>query len=318
MHAANIAVNPRASLATVYDTQRSAAERVAAAHGASVAVNPAAAIEGADVVLIASSTPTHVDLITAAAEAGKPIFCEKPIDLDIARVNRCREAIERTGVPLQLGFNRRFDPSHRAVHDAVRNGEIGMPELMIITSRDTGLAPIAYLKVSGGLFCDMMIHDFDIARFMLGDDEIVEISAMGSVCVDPMLTELGDVDTAMVIMKSANGALVHINNTRRAVYGHDQRCEVFGAKGMLETQHPRPKPMLRSDVVSAAANSPLPFSFIERFAQAYVDEIDEFIEVASGKKSPSVTFEDGRRALILANAAWASVRTRQPIQVRYD
>ena len=318
LHAANIAAHPRASLATVYDVRRSAAEKLAAAYGAKSAVDPAEAINDSDAVLIAASTPTHVDLITIAAQAGRPVLCEKPIDIDIVRVNWCREAVERTGVPVQIGFNRRFDRSHRAVHDAVRNGAIGPPELVIITSRDTGLPSPAYLELSGGLFCDMMIHDFDIARFMLGNDEVDTVHAMGCVRVDPHLAQLGDIDTAMVIMKSKAGALIHINNSRRSIYGHDQRCEVFGANGMVETQHARGHPLLRSGAESTAASPVLPFSFIERFADAYALELEEFVEIAEGKKLPTVTIEDGRRALILANAARESLRLGKPSDVRYD
>ena len=185
MHAANIAANPRARLAYVYDVNEAAARACAAKHKAKVAPSVDAVLKdkSVDAVLIASSTPTHVDLITASAKAGKAIMCEKPIDLDIKRVERCRKDIAMTGVPIQIGFNRRYDPSHRAVRDALRKGEIGALELLVITSRDPGLAPVAYLKTSGGIFRDMTIHDFDLARFILGNDPVVEVSAAGSVMV---------------------------------------------------------------------------------------------------------------------------------------
>lgn len=318
MHAANIAAHPRASLAAVHDVYRPAAEKVAAAWGAKVTDSVEGTLAGVDAVLIASSTPTHVDLIIASAKAGKPILCEKPIDLDVKRMEACRKAIGGTGVPIQLAFNRRYDPSHRAVQQAVQKGEIGALELIMITSRDTALAPRAYLEVSGGIFRDMMIHDFDLARFLLDGDEIEQVYATGSVRVDPVLDELGDVDTAMVVMRSAAGVLVHINNSRRSVYGHDQRVEAFGSKGMLQADHPRSNAMVRYDGVSTTARGLLPFSFIERFARGYVDELDEFIEVAEGKRQPAVGFEDGRRALLIADAAHASLKSSQPVKVRYD
>jgi myo-inositol 2-dehydrogenase/D-chiro-inositol 1-dehydrogenase len=277
----------------------------------------AAALEDVDAVLIASSTPTHVDLMVASAAAGKPILCEKPIDLDIDRVNGARKSLADAAVPIQIAFNRRYDPSHRAVRDAIVAGEIGELEQVVITSRDTGLAPRAYLEVSGGIFRDMMIHDFDLARFLLDGDEIEEVFAVGSVRVDPMLTELGDVDTAMVVMRSAKSTLVHINNSRRSVYGHDQRVEVLGSNGMLQADHPRSNAMVRYDRSATTARGLLPFSFIDRFAQAYVDELDEFIQMVEGKKPPTVTYEDGRRALLLGNAATTSFREGRPVKVSY-
>lgn len=318
MHAANIARHPRATLATVYDVHRPSAQKTAAEHGGVVADSVEAALAGVDAVLIASSTPTHVDLIIAAAKAGKAILCEKPIDLDIRRVEQCRKAVVAESVPIQIAFNRRYDPPHRALRDALRDGKIGQLELLMIISRDTGLAPIAYIKQSGGIFRDMMIHDFDLTRFLLDGDEIEEVYSTGSIRVDPALKELGDIDTAMVVMKSANGTLAHINNSRRSVYGQDQRVEAFGAKGMLQADHPRSNAIISYGPDATAARPVLSFSFIERFAEAYLDELDEFIDVAMGKRSPSVGFEDGRRALLLADAAHESLKTGQVVKVRYD
>jgi len=320
MHAANIAANPRARLAYVYDVNEAAARACAAKHKAKVAPSVDAVLKdkSVDAVLIASSTPTHVDLITASAKAGKAIMCEKPIDLDIKRVERCRKDIAMTGVPIQIGFNRRYDPSHRAVRDALRKGEIGALELLVITSRDPGLAPVAYLKTSGGIFRDMTIHDFDLARFMLGDDEVAEVFAAGSVMVDQAVGELGDVDTAMVTMKAESGALVHINNSRRAVYGYDQRVEAFGAKGMVQSDNLRASTLTRYGAKSTDAKEPLLNFFIERYARAYLDELNEFIDAIAKKKQPSVGFEDGRRALILADAAWASLKSGKAVRVKYD
>jgi myo-inositol 2-dehydrogenase / D-chiro-inositol 1-dehydrogenase len=321
LHAANIAVShPRARLSYVYDTNTAAAQATAAKYGARVASSVEAALgDGAiDAVLIASSTSTHVDLITASARAGKAILCEKPIDLDIERVERCRRDIAGTGVPVQIAFNRRYDHNHRAVREAVRKGDIGALELLVITSRDPGLPALAYLQGSGGIFRDMTIHDFDLARFILGDDSIEEVFATGSTLVDPALREFADVDTAMVIMKAASGALVHINNSRRAVYGYDQRVEAFGAKGMVASDNVRASTLTRCDAKATDAKQPLLNFFMERYARAYADELDDFIEIVAGKHTPSVGFEDGRCALILANAAVESLRSGKAVRARYD
>jgi myo-inositol 2-dehydrogenase/D-chiro-inositol 1-dehydrogenase len=321
VHAANIAAShPRATLAYVYDTNPAAAAATAARYNARVAnsVDAVLADPRVGAVLIASSTNTHVDLITAAARAGKAILCEKPIDLDIDRVENCRRAIAGTGVPVQIAFNRRYDRSHRAVRDAVRAGQIGALELLVITSRDPGLPPVPYLAVSGGIFRDMTIHDFDLARFILGDDPVEEVYATGSIMVEPQLQDLGDVDTAMVVMKAASGALVHINNSRRAVYGYDQRVEAFGSGGMVQSDNLRASTLTRSNATTTDAREPLLNFFIERYLQAYRDELTDFIDVVEGTRPPGAGFEDGRRALILANAAWESLRSGRGVSVRYD
>jgi myo-inositol 2-dehydrogenase/D-chiro-inositol 1-dehydrogenase len=317
MHAANIAANPRARLACVFDVHRPTAEKIAAAHGATVApsVEAALADTAVEAVMIASSTDTHVDLVTAA-RAGKPILCEKPIDLDIKRVEQCKRDIAGSGVPVQLGFNRRYDVSVRGLRDAVARGEIGQLQLLLITSRDPGLAPMEYMKVSGGIFRDMTIHDCDIARFILGEDP-AEVFATGSVLVEPALAGIGDVDTAMVVMKAPSGALVHINNSRRAVYGYDQRTEAFGSKGMLQVENWRETSLRRWHAQATDAADPLLHFFIQRYNQAYVAELSEFIDVVEKKAKPGVDFEDGRKALLLADAAWESLRSGRSVKVAY-
>ena len=319
LHAANIAASqPRACLACVYDTNRALAEAVATKYGTRVAPSVEAALSdpAINAVLIASSTNTHVDLITAAARAGKAILCEKPIDLDIERVERCKADIAGTGVPVQIAFNRRYDRSHRGVRDAVRAGDIGALELLVLTSRDPGLPSLDYIKVSGGIFRDMTIHDFDLARFILGDDPIVELYATGSILMEPKFHEIGDVDTAMVVMKAASGTLVHINNSRRAVYGYDQRIEAFGSKGMVQSDNLRASSLRRTDARSTGAQEPLLNFFMERYRQAYLDELNEFIDVVAGKATPTAGFGDGRCALILANAAWESLRSARAVKIR--
>ena len=315
MHADNLVLNPGAALVSVYDVVPDAAHAVAEKHGAKAAETVDAVLgDDVDAVLIASSTDTHVDLITAAAKAGKAILCEKPIDLDIARVNKCQAEIAGYDVPVQIGFNRRYDPTHRAVYDAVQAGEVGTVEQVIITSRDPELAPMAYLQVSGGLYRDMMIHDFDLARFLLGE-EPVEVMAIGSVMVEQELRTINDVDTAMVMMRTESGKQCHINCSRRAVYGYDQRLEVFGSKGMVQSGNRRATTIERYTQSATAQLDPLLYFFIDRYPEAYVNELNDFIDAVAAKREPSVTFEDGRRALMLADAANESLHTGTAVRV---
>jgi myo-inositol 2-dehydrogenase/D-chiro-inositol 1-dehydrogenase len=314
LHAHNIAAHPRARLAAVVDPVPEAAARVAAAHGARAMTEPTAALEdpAIDAVLIASATNTHIDLITAAARAGKAILCEKPIDLDIHRVESCLAALARHPVPLQLGFNRRFDPGNHAAWKAVRDGEIGDVHLVVITSRDPAPPPIAYAKVSGGLFRDMMIHDLDLARWLMAEEPI-EVVAKASCRIDPEIGALGDVDTAMVTLKTARGTLCQINNSRKAVYGYDQRVELFGSAGMLHTENHRATSLRRSTAGATEAQEPLLHFFVERYAESYVRELDAFITSIETGRTPPVTAEDGRRALVLADAALESHRTGRTV-----
>ena len=314
IHAANIARQPATRLRYVVDVDAEAAAALARRHGGEVADRDTAlADEAVDAVVIASSTDSHADLMVAAARAGKAIFCEKPIDLDIGRIDSCLREVERAGVKLAIGFNRRFDPSFRALHDAVRAGRIGKVELVAITSRDPELPPIEYLKVSGGLFRDMMIHDFDMARWLLGE-EPVEVFASASCLIDPAVKEVGDVDTAIVSLKAASGALCQIGNSRRAIYGYDQRIEVFGSGGMLRAGNQRPTTVELFDGDSVKRDKPLYF-FLERYAEAYRAELDQFVEVVSGDAEPFAGARDGRQALVLADAAWESVSSGRPVRV---
>ncbi|NNG04930.1 MAG: inositol 2-dehydrogenase [Inquilinus sp.] len=316
MHADNLAASADAKLVSVYDVHGPSADAVAGKHGATVAPSVAAALDdgAVDAVLIASSTDTHVDLITAAAKAGKAILCEKPIDLDSSRVARCWQDIRGLGVPIQIGFNRRYDPSHRAVAEAVRAGEIGTVEQVIITSRDPGPPPADYLKVSGGLFRDMMIHDFDLARFVLGE-EPVEVFATGDALFDENARALGDVDTAMVVMRAASGALCHINCSRRAVFGYDQRLEAFGSRGMVRSRNRRPTTVERYTETATGTRDPLLNFFIERYQEAYVAEIADFIARVEKGEPLAVTFEDGQKALLLADAANESRASGRAVKV---
>lgn len=312
MHARNLAAHPRCELVAVQDAHAPSAEEAAAETGAAVVAGVDQLIEQVDAVMIASSTDTHCALITQAAQAGKAILCEKPIHLDIAEVDRCKASIASATAPIQIGFNRRFDPGHAALARAVADGEIGRPEMLVITSRDPAPPPVEYLKVSGGLFRDMMIHDLDIARFILGADP-VEISAFGTSMVDPAIGELGDVDTAMVTMRFESGALVHINCSRRSVYGYDQRIEAFGSEGMLISGNHTDTQVERYGAKQTAARERLLDFFIERYARSYVNEVDAFIDAVEGRREATPTFEDGRQALVLADAALESLRSGKAV-----
>ena len=315
IHAANVAAHPEAQLRYVVDIDATAAASLADAHGATVIdVDAALADTEVDAVIIASSTDTHADLIEASARAGKAIFCEKPVDLSIERVDRCLAEVNRLGVPLMMGFNRRFDPSFAALHQALHDGRIGKVELVQITSRDPGPPPIEYVKVSGGLFRDMMIHDFDMARWLLGADP-VEVFASASCLIEPEIGAVGDVDTAAVTLRTAGGALAVITNSRRAVYGYDQRIEALGSAGMLQAGNRRPTTVETSTAEAVSRDTPLYF-FLERYAEAYRIELDHFIESLAQGTAPAVGARDGRMALVLAEAAVESWKSGAPVPVK--
>jgi myo-inositol 2-dehydrogenase/D-chiro-inositol 1-dehydrogenase len=249
-----------------------------------------------------------VELITAAAKAGKAILCEKPIDLDIAKVDACWKEIGGLGVPIQIGFNRRFDPSFAAVEQAIRRGEIGDLRQVIITSRDPEIPPVGYMKVAGGLLRDMTIHDFDLARFLLGE-EPVEVVAFAGALIAPEVRELNDHDTAMVLLRTASGRQCCINNYRKATYGYDQRIEAIGELGMLKAENRRATTVERWNAERTTAQDPLLYFFIERYREAYVLELEDFTAALRAGRPCTPSFEDGRRALLLANAAYESIRT---------
>jgi myo-inositol 2-dehydrogenase / D-chiro-inositol 1-dehydrogenase len=309
MHAANIAAHPRASLVAVFDINAAASNAAAAATGARVLGSVADVLADPDVdaVLIATATDTHADILEACVAAGKPVLCEKPIDLSLARVNACAAKIAGSSVPIQLGFVRRFDPGHAAVRRAILAGDIGELHQVTITSRDPGLAPEAYLKVSGGIFRDMTIHDFDMARFILGE-EVTEVHAAASRLVDPaLMARLGDYDTVVVTMKTATGRQAVITNSRQSVYGYDQRVEALGTKGMAISENRRAHEMSLHKADFTGRAEPLLNFFIERYREAFDAEIDAFVEAVTNGTSPVVGFEDGRQALVLAEAALKSV-----------
>jgi len=320
MHARLVALQQDASVTWCYDVYADNAKATADAVSARATTDLDALLgaEDVDAVLIASPTNTHVEMILRSAEAGKPILCEKPIDVDIDKVEECKEKLKAFDVPVQLGFNRRFDPSHAGVQQAVARGDVGALELLVITSRDPGPPPPRpILEACGGLFRDTTIHDMDMARFVMGEDP-VEVFTMAANRVDPIFAELNDVDTAMIVMRGASGALCHINNSRRTNYGYDQRVEAFGPQGMVRSNNHRPSEVSRYGAGGTATRDELLYFFIERYRAAYEAEIRDFIDQITAGKPPNVTFEDGRRALLLSEAALKSHQTNKPVQVDYS
>jgi myo-inositol 2-dehydrogenase / D-chiro-inositol 1-dehydrogenase len=311
IHAANIAANPSAHLVGVADVDAAAAEALAKACGARAVTLEEAFT--ADAVLIASPTPTHAGYIERASYAGRAIFCEKPIDLAAERVRACLRVVQRSGVALMVGFNRRFDPHFLTLKRRLDAGEIGAVELLTIISRDPAPPPPAYVATSGGLFRDMMIHDLDMARFLLGE-EPVEVHAAASCLVDAAIGAAGDVDTAVVTLRTASGKLCQISNSRRATYGYDQRIEVHGAKGLLRAGNVNASTVELANEGGFVSDPVLPF-FLERYAAAYRAELDAFIAAVTHGAAPLPNGDDGLRALLLADAATESARTGATIRL---
>jgi myo-inositol 2-dehydrogenase/D-chiro-inositol 1-dehydrogenase len=315
MHALNLARHPRAELTYVYDIVDDAAAATAAATGARRAGAVDEILDSGEVeaVLIASSTDTHLDLLVRAVEAGKRVLCEKPIDLDLAKVDASWARIKGRDPTVMVGFNRRFDASFKAVRDRIQAGEIGRLEQVAITSRDPGPPPVAYIKVSGGLFRDMMIHDFDMARYLMGD--IASVHATGANLVDPAIEAAGDIDAAMVTLVAKSGALCQISNSRRCAYGYDQRIEAFGERGMLQAGNQRPTTVSSWGAAATEARDPVLHFFIERYTPAYMAEIDHFVDCVEQGTTPLVGYRDGREALRLADAALESTRTGRTVRL---
>ncbi len=315
VHARAVSGNPQALLVAVADAMAPAAEALAAEYGAEV--RTIEAIESAsdiDAVVICTPTDTHADLIEAFVKAGKAVFCEKPIDLSVERVKACLEVVRAHDGKLMVGFNRRFDPHFQAVRKAIDGGAIGDVEMVTITSRDPGAPPVSYIERSGGIFRDMTIHDFDMARFLLGEEPIV-VAAFGSVLTDDAIKGAGDFDSANVLLETESGKQCVITNSRRATYGYDQRIEVLGSKGMAAAENQR-------EVSIEIANGdgftrpPLLDFFMTRYTSAYAAEISSFIAALASGEPMSPSGEDGLLALVLAEAAVKSVAEGKKIRVR--
>lgn len=304
-----------ASLSVVYDIADQAASETADRNGARVAASPDELIgsDDVDAVAICSSTDTHIDLLVAAAAAGKPTLIEKPLSLDLAEVDRGIAAVETAGVAVQVGFNRRFDVSHRLVRERVADGSVGDVHLVRITSRDPAPPPISYIEVSGGIFNDMTIHDFDMARFVTGS-EVVDVVAHGAVRVDPLIGDAGDFDTVVVMMRHANGAITTIDNSRQAVYGYDQRVEVFGSSGIAMSDNPLTTTTVFRDS-DGGHQSTVPYFFLDRYIPSYIAEWEAFVRVVrDGAESP-VTLADGRAPLVLGTASGISAREGRLVRI---
>jgi myo-inositol 2-dehydrogenase/D-chiro-inositol 1-dehydrogenase len=304
-----------ASVTRVHDAFEASAREVAETLQVPVAADVDALLgaDDVDAVAICTPTPSHADLMVAAAQAGKAIFCEKPVSLDLAEVDRALAAVEAAGVPFQIGFNRRFDPGHAAVAAAVADGEIGEPQLARISSRDPAPPPLDYIRSSGGIFLDMTIHDFDMARHVTGS-EVVEVYARGGVRVDPEIGEAGDVDTAVIVLEHANGCLTTIDNSRQAVYGYDQRVEVFGSGGMASSENP----LAHAAVVRTERGvhgATLPYFYLERYVPSYLREWEAFVGAVTEGRPPEVGAADARAPLVIGLAAWRSLREGRPVRV---
>jgi len=314
VHAVNIAGHPQSTLAAVSDVNMPAAETLAAKFGARACTSEdVLADDSIDAVLIATSTDTHSDLIEAATAAGKAVLCEKPVDLSLARAKACHEKTRPSGKPVMIGFNRRFDPNFAAIRAAATAGEIGKAEMLAVTSFDPGPPPLAYIKVSGGLFRDMMIHDFDIANFLMGALP-KSVVAVASSLVDPEIGAAGDVDTAVVTMTYTDGRIAVIRNSRRAAYGYDQRVELLGSGGLLSAENVLENTVSKATKAGVVSAKP-EFFFLERYMRAYAVEWAAFVDAVLHDTPVPVTLEDGIAALALAEAATASARTGQPVAV---
>ncbi len=314
IHATNIAQSPRAQIHHVVDVYPAATEELAARVGARVSsVKEALADPAVDAVVIGTSTDTHAELVQAAARAGKAIFCEKPLDLDVATARASLRVVDEYKATLCLGFNRRHDPSFNKLKQEILAGAVGEVEVVSITSRDPSPPPAEYVGRSGGLFRDMMIHDFDMARWLLGE-EPVSVFASGSVLVDPAIGQAGDVDTAVVILRTASGKLAQITNSRRCAYGYDQRIEVFGAQGMVSAGNATETRVSWANSKGVHSEVALPF-FLERYADAYRLQLEKFLRLLGGEDVDIPGGNDGLRALLIADAAQQSHDTGKPMTI---
>lgn len=314
VHAVNIAGHKESELVAVSDIDTKYAENLAAEYDASARTSEEIIGDNAiDAILIATSTDTHVDFIEAAAAAGKAVLCEKPVDLDLNRARACLDTVAGGGCPVMIGFNRRFDENFSALKTALETGEIGKAELLTITSFDPAPPPISYIEVSGGIFRDMMIHDFDMANFVMGvlPDTI---HATASAIIDPEIGKAGDADTAVVTMKYEDGRIAAIKNSRRAVYGYDQRVEVLGSEGLLTAENVLENTVTKSTTKGVAGAKPTYF-FLERYMRAYAQEWSDFVDVVVNKKEPPVGLADGIAALAMAEAAVRSTETGVPVSL---
>ncbi len=317
IHAENLATRvPGVVVAAIADVNIAAARELAAKlHVETVYSDYKKIMEdkSIDAVAICSSTDTHADLIIEAANAGKHVFCEKPVDHSLAKIDKAIDAVKKAGVQCQIGFNRRFDPNFKKLRDLVQGGKIGDLQILRITSRDPAPPPAEYVKLSGGMFLDMTIHDFDMARYLSGS-EVEEVYAAGGVMVDPAIGAAGDIDTAIITLKFANGAIGTIDNCRKAVYGYDQRAEVFGSGGMAATANNTANTSAYSNADGVTSEKPLYF-FLERYMESFVAEMREFITAIRENTPTPVSVLDGRKPVVIAMAAKRSLQENRPVKL---
>ena len=319
MHGENLHAHKKFNLKYIFDIDKDLSKKIARKFKTISIDNPKIAFKdkNIDVVFIASSTPTHINLISEATKHKKVVFCEKPLDLDIKKVNICKKKIKKFNPKIQLGFNRRYDPGHSSLKKDLQKGTIGKLEKIIITSRDPAPPPINYLKVSGGIFKDMMIHDFDLIRFYLQNDEVDSICSIGSNVSDKKFNKIKDYELASCILKSKNGVQCIITNSRHCSFGYDQRVELFGSNGMLISGNKNENETQTFTKNSTSQKKPLLNFFIDRYVDAYKLQLDELASYTIKRKQPISSFEDGRRALIIANAASTSLKEKKQIKIKF-
>ncbi len=319
MHAQNIYLNNNCSLQYVFDIDQVLAKKIAKKFNSISIKNTRIAYtdKNVDVIFITTPTSTHIKYIMEAVKFKKTIFCEKPLDLNIKKINQCKKFIKKYNPKIQVGFNRRYDPGHYALKKSIQIGEIGKLEKIIITSRDPAPPSMAYLKVSGGIFRDMTIHDFDLIRFYLGNDEVKEIFATTTNLSDLRIKKINDYELAMCLIKSEKGVICMINNSRHCSYGYDQRVEVFGSKGMVISGNRRDNASEKFLGSKTAIKRPLLNFFIDRYEKAYQLQLDDLVYLVQKRKNPRASFEEGRKAIIIANAAYKSLKFNKAVKINF-
>jgi len=319
MHAQNIFLNNKCSLQYVFDIDQVLAKKIAKKFNSISIKNTRIAYtdKKVDVIFITTPTSTHIKYIMEAVKFKKTIFCEKPLDLNIKKINQCKKFIKKYNPKIQVGFNRRYDPGHYALKKSIQIGEIGKLEKIIITSRDPAPPSMAYLKVSGGIFRDMTIHDFDLIRFYLGNDEVKEIFATTTNLSDLRIKKINDYELAMCLIKSEKGVICMINNSRHCSYGYDQRVEVFGSKGMVISGNRRDNASEKFLGSKTAIKRPLLNFFIDRYEKAYQLQLDDLVYLVQKRKNPRASFEEGRKAIIIANAAYKSLKFNKVVKINF-
>ena len=319
MHAQNIYLNNNCSLQYVFDIDQALAKKIAKKFNSISIKNTRIAYtdKKVDVIFITTPTSTHIKYIMEAVKFKKTIFCEKPLDLNIKKINQCKKFIKKYNPKIQVGFNRRYDPGHYALKKSIQIGEIGKLEKIIITSRDPAPPSMAYLKVSGGIFRDMTIHDFDLIRFYLGNDEVKEIFATTTNLSDLRIKKINDYELAMCLIKSEKGVICMINNSRHCSYGYDQRVEVFGSKGMVISGNRRDNASEKFLGSKTAIKRPLLNFFIDRYEKAYQLQLNDLVYLVQKRKNPRASFEEGRKAIIIANAAYKSLKFNKVVKINF-